>query len=81
MRQDPRYRSVVLLGGAGCFLPSLIVFNLFFGWLFLRPAAWLLVEAVLVLLLLLYSRFLRSTSNRMREKRDKVIDTDAEIIE
>lgn len=74
-------RSVVFLSGAGCLLPSLIVFNLFFGLMFLRPKAWLVVEAALVVLLLIYSHLLRRKINRMQQKRDKVIDTDAEIIE
>ncbi len=75
------YRSMVFLSGAGCLLPSLVISNLFFGWIFLRPKVWLLVEVALVVALWIYSHLLRRKISRLQQKRDKVIDTDAEIIE
>lgn len=81
MPRPSSYQSFVFLSGTGCLLPALVVFNLFFGWLFLRPAAWVMVEAALLLLLLVYTHFLRRKITRLQQKRDNVIDTDAEIIE
>jgi hypothetical protein len=39
----------------GCLLPFLIIFNLFFGWMFLRPLYWALLELGLILAFILTS--------------------------
>jgi len=49
MYKDKRLRSFVFFSGSGCLLPSLIIFNLLFGWIFLKPKLWLITEAILVL--------------------------------
>lgn len=43
-------RPFVFLSRSGCLLPCLIFFNLFFGWLFLKPAHWLILEFLLIAL-------------------------------
>jgi hypothetical protein len=81
MPRPAGFRSVVYMGGAGCFLASLVFSNFIFGWLFFKPRIWLLIEIVLIIALWLYTRFMRYKLTRMQQKQDKVIDTDAEIIE
>ncbi len=81
MPQPAGFQKIVTVGGAGCFLAALCVFNLFFGWLFLKPRLWILVELTLVALLWVYNRLLLFSLRRAQKNREKVIDTDAEIIE
>lgn len=58
----------------------LIIFNLFFGWIFLRPLHWLLFEIGLIVFLLLQSWiFTRRIISRSFGK-SKVIDIKGEII-
>ena len=74
-------KSVVLFGNIGCFLPFLIIFNLFFGWIFLRPAIWLGLEAVLLLILLLSLHiFSKSIRSSMRADSGHIIDVEAEVL-
>ncbi|MFA5157106.1 MAG: hypothetical protein WC532_06945 [Candidatus Omnitrophota bacterium] len=73
---------------SGCLLPFLIIFNLFFGWIFLKPLHWLLLEAVLVILFALSGFILikRVTlrygrpGKRSGKGRGNVIDTEGKVI-
>jgi len=50
MNKDKRFSSFVFFSSSGCLLPILIIFNLLFGWIFLKPKVWLISEAILILL-------------------------------
>jgi len=74
--------SFVFFNQAGCLLPLLLIFNLFFGWVFLRTLHWLILEAVLLLLFLLsgYSFTRRVISGSYRGRRPGAIDAEGEIV-
>ncbi|MDD3087866.1 MAG: hypothetical protein PHP89_04795 [Candidatus Omnitrophica bacterium] len=67
----------------GCFLPFLIIFNLFFGWLFLGFRLWLVVGLGLSLVFLIYSyllsRKITSGINKPAAK-SNVIDVEGEVL-
>lgn len=69
----------------GCFLPIIILFNLFFGWMFLPAHTWLFIEGILIILFFINSYiFLRRLSSiplRRATKGDEVIDVEGEIVE
>ncbi len=65
---------------AGCFLPVLIVLNLFFGWMFLRPATWLLVGVILIALFLLNSYLVVRKIKSFSRSKD-AIDVEGEVVE
>jgi len=73
---------------SGCLLPFLIIFNLFFGWIFLKPLHWLLLEIVLVVFFALNGFILIKSITIHRGQSDKrhirgrgnAIDTEAEVI-
>jgi uncharacterized membrane protein len=63
-------------------LPFLIIFNLFFGLLFLRPLVWLFIQAILILLFLIKGYIItRKINSASRGKRNDAIDVKAEIVE
>ncbi len=75
-------KSFVFFSRTGCLLPLLIAFNFFFGWIFLRPLQWLMLEAVLILSFVVTSyivarKIFRSTSG----KSNGVIDVKGEVVE
>lgn len=78
-------KSFVFLSRSGCLLPFLIVFNLFFGWLFLKPTHWLLLEFILILLFALNAYLLtRKIFNAAKDNNDlldsaDVIDVEGEV--
>jgi hypothetical protein len=76
-------KSFIMAGSAGCFLPLLIILNLFFGWLFLPPLYWFLVESVLIVLFLANSAALTRTifSDAGPHKRDGVIDVEGKVVD
>lgn len=82
MYRDKRLRSFVFFSGSGCLLPMLMIFNLLFGWIFLKPKLWLITEAILILLFIINSfiitRKIISTSSK---KRDDAIDVKGEVVE
>ncbi|MDD4899572.1 MAG: hypothetical protein PHT31_05955 [Candidatus Omnitrophica bacterium] len=80
---ENKVKSFVFFSQTGCFLPFLIIFNLFFGWLFLRPLYWLGLEGVLILLFLLNAAiFSRKLSSLTKDKRRKgAIDIEGEVVE
>jgi hypothetical protein len=76
-------KSFMMVGSAGCFLPLLIILNLFFGWLFLPPLHWLLIEGALIVLFLASSAAMTRTifSNLNPHKRDGVIDVEGKVVD
>ena len=78
-------KSVFFIGQAGCLLPIIILFNLFFGWIFFPTRTWLLIEGILIILFFINSFiFLRRVSTMASgsaSKRDGVIDVEGEIVE
>jgi hypothetical protein len=72
---------IIFTQGKGCLLPLLIILNLFFGWIFLKPRYWLLLEAILLLLFIansyIFSRKIFSASSR----RNNVIDVEGKVVE
>jgi len=80
---DNKVKSFVFFSQTGCFLPFLIIFNILFGWLFLRPLYWLGLEGVLIFLFLLNAAiFSRKLSSLSKDRRRKgAIDIEGEVIE
>ncbi|MCX5706639.1 MAG: hypothetical protein NTW13_03100 [Candidatus Omnitrophica bacterium] len=66
---------------SGCFLPFLIVFNLFFGWIFFKPLFWLASEAILILLFLFNSFLFKRRIASATKKRDNIIDVEGKIVD
>ncbi len=73
-------KSAIVLGGSGCFLPFLLVFNLFFGWIFLGFLPWMAVQALLVLLFL-FSAALTAKKLNSSSKHEDVIDVEAKVMD
>lgn len=73
--------SYFLVTQAGCLLPLLIIFNLFFGRVFLKTPVWLGAEIFLILLLLVNSHFLARRVSGMSARMRDVIDVEGEIVE
>jgi uncharacterized membrane protein len=74
-------RSFVFFSGSGCLLPSLIIFNLLFGWIFLKPKPWLIIEAILLLLFIINGYNIRRKIISTSSKRDDIIDVKGEVVE
>ncbi|MBU2540372.1 MAG: hypothetical protein KJ593_00560 [Candidatus Omnitrophica bacterium] len=71
MKQN-NIKPFVILGKIAMLLPTLIVLNLFFGWVFFGFYYWLLIEIALIFLLMftfvlfgkgLYTNFFKHTQN------------------
>jgi len=73
-------KSVFFIGSSGCLLPLLILINLFFGWMFFKPATWLLIEGILILLFILNSYILIRRVSSFT-KRSNVVDVEGEVVE
>ncbi|MBU4252777.1 MAG: hypothetical protein KKC39_03035 [Candidatus Omnitrophica bacterium] len=76
----------VWVGGWGCLLPLLIIFNLAFGRLIFNSVGlWLVVEAVLILIFMLKIRLMVSRISQQFEQqgrsRGKVIDVKGEVVQ
>lgn len=74
-------KSFIFFGQSGCFLPVLILTNLFFGWMFMRPLIWLSLEAVLLLLLAINSYILIRKISGLSFRRKDVIDVEGRVEE
>jgi len=78
-------RNFILISQAGCILPVLIVFNLFFGLFFFKPLYWILFEGVLIVLFILnsviFTRKMFSGTANNAKKRPGAIDVEGEVIE
>lgn len=81
MNKDKRLKSFVFFSGSGCLLPALIIFNLLFGWIFLKPKLWLLTEAILILLFMVNTYVIRRKIISTSSKRDDAIDIKGEVVE
>ena len=66
---------------AGCLLPFLILFNLAFGWVFLKPLYWLLIEGILILLFIFTARIAMRKLFSTTPKRDNVIDVEGHVVD
>jgi len=64
----------------GCFLPSLIIFNLFFGWIFLSPLHWFGLGAILILLLALNTLLLFRKVPVKHSSNRNIIDVESKVI-
>ncbi len=81
MNRDNKFVPFVFFSSTGCLLPSLIIFNLFFGWIFLKPLYWVAIEAILLLLFVINGYVMtRKIISASGKKRDNVIDVEAEVI-
>jgi uncharacterized membrane protein len=74
-------KSIVFFSRTGCLLPLLIIFNLLFGWIFLRPLCWLFLEIVLVLLFMVNSYILTRRIILASSRRGDGIDVEAKVLE
>ncbi len=74
-------KSAVFFAKTGCFLPFLIVLNLFFGLIFFKPLLWLTVGIVLILLFFANSLlFVKKIASFSSKKNPNVIDIEGEVI-
>lgn len=83
MLRDRQIKSFVFFSGNGCLLPLLAIFNLLFGWIFLKPKEWLIIEAILLLLFIINSYIIarKIVSSTTAKRRDDAIDVKAEILQ
>ena len=82
MNKDKRLKSFVFFSGSGCLLPALIIFNLLFGWIFLKPKLWLITEAILILFLIINGFIItRKIFSSSSKKHDDAIDVKGEVVE
>ncbi len=72
----------MLIGCNGCFIPLLIILNLFFGKLFFSTQEWLAIEGILLVLLLLtsYISLRRFSSASRRDRQKNVIDVEGKVV-
>ncbi|MFH1127936.1 MAG: hypothetical protein WBI28_03365 [Candidatus Omnitrophota bacterium] len=80
MRQDNQIRSIFFFSQTGCLLPFFIILNLLFGWIFLSPLLWFGIELLLILVFAINLLLLAKKVTNLKPKYDKVIDTQAEVI-
>jgi uncharacterized membrane protein len=74
-------KSAVFFAKTGCFLPFLIILNLFFGLIFFKPLIWLTVGILLIMLFFVNSFLLAKKITSFSSKRNsKVIDVEGEVI-
>ncbi|TAM37957.1 hypothetical protein EPN54_04700 [bacterium] len=77
--------QVVWLGQSGCLLPMFIIFNLFFGRLFIHSTAiWLGIEGLLILIFILQMHFfLRKIGSQINrpQGRSEIIDVEGKVVE
>jgi len=81
MPEEKQLKSIVFFSQAGCLLPLLITANLFFGWMFFKPVAWLLIELILVLLFLLNSSVITRKVKSFTPGRRGVIDVEGKVVD
>lgn len=76
-------KRILFFSQTGCFLPFLIIFNFFFGWIFFRPLIWLLIELVLIAAFLVNVFLLKRNILRMNIPKQSVdsdvVDIEAEV--
>lgn len=73
--------KIIFISRAGCLLPSLIILNLLFGWMFFKPWQWLLVGLLLIMLFIFSSFIAAREIVRGTHRQDNIIDVEAEVIE
>ncbi len=73
-------QSIFFVSQAGCFLPSLILFNLLFGWMFFKLHVWLLIEGTLILLFMLNARIAMRKIFSFSSKHSNVIDVEGQAV-
>ncbi len=74
----------VWIGNSGCFLPFLIIFNLFFGrFIFNSIRLWLGIEAILILIFILTINIMARKSHSQQGHRpdSKVVDIQGQVVE
>ena len=78
----PRQGNFIYISRSGCLLPFLIIFNAFFGLIFFKPAIWLLIETILILIFVLAAYlFFRKFTKTASTHKDGIIDVEGEIVE
>lgn len=81
MYQNKHLKSFVFFSGSGCLLPLLIIFNLLFGWIFLKPKVWLISETILLLLFIINGYMITRKIISAPSKGDNVIDVEGKIVD
>ncbi len=81
MYKNGQIKSFVFFRRTGCFLPLLIILNLLFGWIFLKPKLWLLTETILILFFIINSFIIARKIISVSSKRDDAIDVKGEVVE
>ena len=74
-------KSFFFVTQAGCLLPFLIMFNLLFGWVFLKPLHWLSIEGIMILLFIINAHIVARKIFPSSSKHSNVIDVEGEVIE
>jgi|WetSurMetagenome_2_1015567.scaffolds.fasta_scaffold325698_2 hypothetical protein len=89
MQNNKAAQSFLFFGKLGCFLPTLIFFNLFFGLIFFDFKTWFLIEVGLAALFFLVlmvtmkkaSTFVAAEATRPVRKGKRVIDVEAKVVD
>jgi len=81
IKPHPRDKSLFFVTQTGCLLPFLIVLNLLFGWMFLKPLHWLLVEGIMISLFIINVRIAATKIYPPRPKQGNVIDVEGKVVE
>lgn len=74
-------KPVVISARTGCFIPTLIVLNLFFGWMFFPPLQWVIIGVVLTVVFVAYYFILAKKMVKAYSKRKNVIDIEGRVME
>jgi len=77
-------KSFVFSSRSGCLLPTLIIFNLLFGWLFFKVRYWLLIEGILLLFFAIngYITMRRIISaSTFSSKHHNAVDVEGKVVE
>ncbi|MBI4982809.1 MAG: hypothetical protein HZC15_06755 [Candidatus Omnitrophica bacterium] len=72
-------KQLFLVSQAGCLLPLLFIFNLFFGWMFFKPSLWLLISFGFVVLFVINSYIFARKLGSSGQKRDNIIDVEGSV--
>lgn len=73
--------KTVFFASSGCLLPALLIFNLLFGRIFLKPKIWLITEVILLLIFIINGYMITRKIISPSSKRDNVIDVEGKVVE
>ncbi|MBN1913591.1 MAG: hypothetical protein JW788_04245 [Candidatus Omnitrophica bacterium] len=78
--KNSHHKATLFFIKAGCFLPFLMILNLFFGWLFFPVFYWFIAELALIFLFIISMYFLKRIIFTSTQERNGVIDTEGKVV-